>query len=75
MFTWHPPNPDLAIRQRGMILHSTEHISTAPESSGGVLYTTPSNTSLQKMIFLLSIFVLFSSINIKKKIKMNLLYK
>ncbi|CAI9603989.1 unnamed protein product, partial [Staurois parvus] len=30
-------------RQRSVIHHTREHISTAVESSGGVLYTTASN--------------------------------
>ncbi|CAI9622115.1 unnamed protein product [Staurois parvus] len=30
-------------RQRSVIHHSREHISTAPESSGSMLYTTASD--------------------------------
>ena len=33
----------LTAKQRSVICHSTEHVSTAPSSSVGVLYTTPSD--------------------------------
>ncbi|CAI9577197.1 unnamed protein product, partial [Staurois parvus] len=40
-FSWQQPNPDTSIcrivRQRSVICHSREHVSTALESSGGWL--------------------------------------
>ncbi|CAI9583621.1 unnamed protein product, partial [Staurois parvus] len=43
LFSWQPPNPDTFSRQRSVIHHSREHVSTAVECSGGALYTTTSN--------------------------------
>ena len=45
--SWHPPKPrpvHQAARQRHLIRHSTEYVSTTTESSGSVLYTNPSDT-------------------------------
>ncbi|CAI9603109.1 unnamed protein product, partial [Staurois parvus] len=41
-FSWQLPNTDFhrIARQRSVIHHSRELVSTALESSGGVLYTT-----------------------------------
>lgn len=43
-FSWQPPNPDPSIRWRNMICHSRNHVSTALESSCGMIYTTASDT-------------------------------
>ncbi len=43
MFFWHSPNPDSPIRlTKSVIGPSTEQVSTAPESSGAMLYSTSS---------------------------------